>query len=195
MPTPAERKALLFLSGLLVLGAGVRTHRALRDHPDPDPASRLALRRQLAAVDSVRAMNQAEQVRRAARKTPDDLRVVTPDAVPVIATAVPAASGGSSPPAAPIDLDVASADQIERLPRIGPALARRIVANRDSLGPFGSLEEFQRVRGVGPAMAKTIAPHVTFSLSPRPSHVTERGSVASTTAQSTRRRARGARPP
>lgn len=185
MPTPAERNALLFLSGLVLLGAGVRTHRALRDHPDPDPASRLALRRQLAAVDSVRAVDDARAVRRSSRRTPP-AATVTAAAVPV--TQSPA--GGRL-----VDLDVAGAEEIERLPRIGPALAARIVANRDSLGPFGSLREFQRVRGVGPAMAKTLAPHVTFSLSPRPSPVTERGSVASSTAQSTRRRARGTRPP
>jgi competence protein ComEA len=195
MPTPAERKALLFLTGLLLLGAGVRTHRALRDHPDPDPASRLALRRQLAAVDSVRAMEQARQARRAVRRKSDSPPVLTPGAVPVAGLAAPAVPAASGASASPIDLDVASAAEIERLPRIGPALAGRIIANRDSLGPFGSLEELQRVRGVGPAMAKTLAPHVTFSLSPRPSHVTERGSVTSTTAQSTRRRARGARPP
>ncbi|MEO7455484.1 MAG: helix-hairpin-helix domain-containing protein, partial [Gemmatimonadaceae bacterium] len=39
-----------------------------------------------------------------------------------------------------IDVDRASAQEIEALPRIGPALAKRIVANRDSHGPFRSLE-------------------------------------------------------
>jgi competence protein ComEA len=63
------------------------------------------------------------------------------------------------------------------LPRIGPALAKRIIADRDSLGPFGSLEGFQRVKGVGPAMARTLAPYVTFSGTPRPSPVGARVST------------------
>lgn len=70
-----------------------------------------------------------------------------------------------------INLDVASAASIESLPRIGPALARRIVENRAALGPFGSLDGLDRVKGVGPALQKGIAPYVTFSSSGRPSTV------------------------
>jgi hypothetical protein len=72
-----------------------------------------------------------------------------------------------------IDVDVADAAALEGLPRIGPVMAKRIVANRDSLGPFGSLKELQRVKGVGPALARALSPHVTFSLRPRPSRVKE----------------------
>lgn len=66
-------------------------------------------------------------------------------------------------PARRIDLDAASAEEIERLPRVGPALARRIVASRDSLGPFGSLSGLRRVKGMGPATIERLAPLVTFS--------------------------------
>ena len=62
-----------------------------------------------------------------------------------------------------VDLDRASEQEIEALPRIGPAIARRIVASRDSLGAFGSLEGLGRVRGMGPATRKRLAPLVTFS--------------------------------
>lgn len=71
-------------------------------------------------------------------------------------------------PSAPIDLDTATPDAIEALPRIGPALARRIVANRDSLGPFRTLEALRRVKGVGPATIALIGPLVTFSRQTRP---------------------------
>jgi len=67
-----------------------------------------------------------------------------------------------------IDLDVAAASDIERLPRIGPVLARRIVANRDSLGPFRSMEGLRRVKGIGPATVALISPLVTFSRQARP---------------------------
>jgi len=71
-------------------------------------------------------------------------------------------------PAVPIDLDTATPDAIEALPRIGPALAHRIVANRDSLGPFRSLDGLRRVKGVGPATIALIEPLVTFSRQTRP---------------------------
>jgi len=52
-----------------------------------------------------------------------------------------------------VDLDVATESDIERLPRIGPVLARRIVEDRSANGAFGSLDGFERVRGVGPSLA------------------------------------------
>ncbi len=62
-----------------------------------------------------------------------------------------------------IDLDRAAAAEIARLPRIGPALARAIVADREARGPFGSLEGLDRVSGVGPGLLAAIAPHARFS--------------------------------
>ena len=71
--------------------------------------------------------------------------------------------GASSGLREPIDLDVASEREIDVLPRVGPALARRLVANRDSFGPFGSLEALDRVKGFGPATRKRLSALVTFS--------------------------------
>lgn len=62
-----------------------------------------------------------------------------------------------------IDLDVASAEEIARLPRIGPALAARIVQDREQNGPFGSLEGLDRVSGVGPALLTAVKPWAAFS--------------------------------
>lgn len=62
-----------------------------------------------------------------------------------------------------LDLDRASEAEIDRLPYVGPAMARRLVANRDSFGAFGSLEALRRVRGLGPATLKRLATLVTFS--------------------------------
>ena len=79
------------------------------------------------------------------------------------AAAPPAPRGAGKPlPGAPVDMDLASAQEIEALPRIGPTLARRIVANRDSLGAFGSLDKLRRVKGMGPAALDRLAPLVTF---------------------------------
>jgi competence protein ComEA len=65
-----------------------------------------------------------------------------------------------------LDLDRATEQEIDRLPRVGPVLARRIVANRDSFGPFGSILGLKRVKGIGAATAARLAPLVTFSGAP-----------------------------
>ena len=68
----------------------------------------------------------------------------------------------------PLDLDVATALDLEALPGVGPSLARRIVAERDAHGPFGSLRGLERVRGIGPALVERLKPLVLFSGVPLP---------------------------
>lgn len=62
-----------------------------------------------------------------------------------------------------IDVDRAGPDDLARLPGIGPALARRIVADREARGTFGNPAGLDRVAGVGPAMLARLAPHLRFS--------------------------------
>lgn len=54
--------------------------------------------------------------------------------------------------ARPVDLSRATAAELERLSGVGPVLAARLIARRDSLGGFGSWEEVDGVTGVGPAL-------------------------------------------
>lgn len=65
-----------------------------------------------------------------------------------------------------VDVDRAPASELARLPRIGPALAARIVTEREEHGSFGSLEELDRVSGVGPAVLEAVRRHVVFSAPP-----------------------------
>lgn len=60
----------------------------------------------------------------------------------------------------PIDLNRASATELERLPGVGPVLAARIVAWRDSVGRFERVEQLESVRGIGPAMMSRLGPLV-----------------------------------
>ena len=62
-----------------------------------------------------------------------------------------------------VDLDRAGAAELDRLPRVGPALARAIVAEREARGPFGRLEGLGRVRGIGPGTLRLLEPHAAFS--------------------------------
>lgn len=153
--TPGERKALVFLAGVGVLGGAARV--LMAPSHAPTRAERLALAGQITAVDSARARP------RAPRSSP-------------ARTAHPRGRQPAPPPDAPppdvlppiVDLDVADSAAIESLPGIGPALAQRIVLDRALHGPFGSLTGLDRVKGVGPKLAARLAPRVTFSRGARP---------------------------
>ncbi len=170
MPTPAERKALVFLSAVIVLGGATRIYRSYSERTDLDPKSAAALQHQIGAVDSAIGARHpgSKRKKKGTRKgAPAD-----PPPVPSI-----------------IDLDIASADQIETLRGIGPMMAVRIVTDRDSLGPFGSIDGFQRVKGIGPALAGKLAANVTFSGVPRPVNtVVSRRSVKKNPKRKSRRR-------
>lgn len=62
-----------------------------------------------------------------------------------------------------LDADAASAAELSRLPRVGLPLAKTIVANRKTHGPFGSLPALDRVPGIGPGLLRTLGPHLSFS--------------------------------
>jgi competence protein ComEA len=57
----------------------------------------------------------------------------------------------SSPADLRIDINSAGAEELARLPGIGPAIAAAIVADRTARGPFASVDDLLRVRGIGPA--------------------------------------------
>ena len=70
-----------------------------------------------------------------------------------------------SAPLAPgerLDPNTASEEELDRLPGIGPAAARAIVASRSAEGPFGDVGALTRVRGIGPATIERLAPHLTL---------------------------------
>lgn len=50
----------------------------------------------------------------------------------------------------PLDPNLAAPEELERLTGIGPVLARRIAAHRDSVGRFEAVDDLERVPGIGP---------------------------------------------
>jgi competence ComEA-like helix-hairpin-helix protein len=65
-----------------------------------------------------------------------------------------------------LDPNRASEAQLDRLPGVGPATARAIVASRTEEGPFTSAEELTRVRGVGPALLDRMRGSLDLSRAP-----------------------------
>jgi competence protein ComEA len=63
----------------------------------------------------------------------------------------------------PLDVNLASAADFERLPGVGRALAARIVDVRTREGPFGSVDDLRRVRGVGEATLERLRPRLAVN--------------------------------
>jgi competence protein ComEA len=86
-----------------------------------------------------------------------------------VAVGVPGAAaaggtvGGTDAPsgAGPVDLNAATAPDLDALPGIGPVLAQRIVEHRERNGPFRSVEQLDDVPGIGPATYAELAELVT----------------------------------
>lgn len=184
MPTPSEKKALGFLAVVAILGAVVRMSGAVTQASAADASSREALRRQIVSAESAGAVERRGRrsggkggsgtTSRRSRGRPvvpiDSSPLADPRDLFNAPPVTPPTSGAKSKMrSSPIDVDRATATELEALPRIGPALAKRIVEDREARGPYGSLQGFQRVRGVGPKMAAALSASVTFSGTPRPS--------------------------
>ncbi len=59
-----------------------------------------------------------------------------------------------------VDVNAADVAALERLPGVGPALAARIVEERERHGPFRSAEDLGRVRGIGPKTVESMKDYV-----------------------------------
>ena len=77
--------------------------------------------------------------------------------VPVVgAEPTTAAASGSAAAAGPLDLNTATREQLDALPRIGPALADRILAWREENGRFTSVDDLGSVPGIGDKMLASL---------------------------------------
>lgn len=136
--TENEIRVILFLSVTLVVGTGIRW---IRPAAPPAPPSF-----DYARSDSEFAARSAAPGSAAADEAPFP-----------------------SPPRAPaltprgMNINTATAAELDRLPGIGPAFAERIVLDRDENGPFGTVDDLVRVKGIGPKKLEKIRPFVTVN--------------------------------
>jgi competence protein ComEA len=91
--------------------------------------------------------------------------VLRPGEVPPVPPPGPQVGGtdGASAAAAggPVDINRASADQLDELPGVGPTTAEAIIDHREQNGPFGSVDELIDVRGIGEAKLEQLRDLVT----------------------------------
>lgn len=131
--------------GIVELPAGSRVVDAIEAAGGATPEA------DLTPINLARVLTDGEQV------------LVTADPPPHAAPpAAPPGSGATAPtPAVPINLNTATAAELETLPGIGPALAGRILAWRDQNGRFTTVDELREVAGIGEQRFAQLEPLVT----------------------------------
>ncbi|MCC7362508.1 MAG: helix-hairpin-helix domain-containing protein [Anaerolineales bacterium] len=99
----------------------------------------------------------------------DGEQIIVPQLAGVEGTNAPAGGAAPTPPGnttAPgelINVNTATAAELETLPEIGPALAQRIVDYRTAHGPFTALDDLLNVSGIGPATLDAIRGLITLT--------------------------------
>jgi competence protein ComEA len=137
--------------GVVVLPAGSRVVDAV------DAAGGALPGTALDSVNLARLLVDGEQVRVG---LPADPAVASPGG-PDAASAAGGPTGGEGSGVAPVDLNAATAGDLDALPGIGPVLAQRIVDWRAQNGRFGSVEELLEVAGIGPSVLADLQGRVT----------------------------------
>jgi competence protein ComEA len=100
------------------------------------------------------------------------------DAAPPPVARPLAASPKATPPSRPVgkktetlsekvDVNHATAEDLQRLPGVGPAMAARIIAAREEK-PFRSVDDLRRVRGIGAKTLERLRPFVTADAAAKP---------------------------
>ncbi|MFC9327795.1 helix-hairpin-helix domain-containing protein [Kitasatospora sp. NPDC057015] len=88
-------------------------------------------------------------------------RVLT-DGEQILVGGPPAQSATGPGPRSPVNLNRATAEQLDALPGVGPTLAQRIIAYREAHGTFRSLDQLRQVSGVGDRTYAELKPLLTL---------------------------------
>ncbi len=149
-PTPTPAPLRVYVSGAVqapdvyILPPGSLVRDAVRAAGGPAPDAdldRINLARELLDQQHIHVPRRGEE-----------------NPVPAISEGVPPRAPSAGPL---ININTATAEELQGLPRIGPALAQRIVAYREMYGPFKTPEDLMQVSGIGEAIFAAIKDYIT----------------------------------
>ncbi len=156
LPPPTPAPIMVFVSGA-VQKPGLYNLAA-----DERVGDALAKAGGFTATANASLINQAAKLQDGAQVYVPDLAEQATSQQPPAGVSEPVAQSGSSDtggnaPTGSINLNTASAEQLDSLPGIGPSKAAAIVANR----PYATVDELDKVPGIGPSILEQVRPLVT----------------------------------
>ena len=151
--TPTPEASRLFVHvvgqvkhpGVVVLPAGSRVADALK------AAGGLRQGGEVGATNLARLLADGERI---------EIGAATDPSTATGGTSVGGAAGGGPAGVVPVDLNTATAEQLDGLPGIGPVTAAKILAWRSEHGRFSVVDELAEVPGIGPKTLAELRPHV-----------------------------------
>jgi competence protein ComEA len=81
----------------------------------------------------------------------DGEQVIVPARVSGVVAGASGSGSAAAAPAGPVHLNVATLEQLDALPGVGPVTAQKILDYRQKHGAFGSVDELDAISGIGPA--------------------------------------------
>jgi comEA protein len=138
--TPDEKKAVIFLTVAFVAGTAILAFK--KSHPGFAPG----LKSVIAGLPAPRDSGAAQGL-------------LTGDTLGAEETL--SKQSQKYFPVQKININQASQQALEKLPNIGPAMARRIIDYRAAKGGFKKTDELRKVKGIGPKRLSQLMEHVT----------------------------------
>lgn len=100
-----------------------------------------------------------------ARRVHDEEQIYVPhkgeESPPVSPPSGPSSLSPSSQRGGKVNINTATAEELDTLPGVGPAIAQRIIDYRTVHGPFQSIEDIKNVRGIGDATFEELKDKIT----------------------------------
>ena len=86
----------------------------------------------------------------------------------IVLVCISAASANKKPPLRPVNLNTATALELQQVPGIGPSTADKILKMRKSYGPFKSVDDLRAIKGIGPKRMEKMRKYITVgSVTPK----------------------------